>query len=114
MGLTGCFFRLIVQASGSTMQPSPRPQEGEMKRLLWAILVWPILLAAQEQKVLTNADILDMVNARLSDTVILDEIHKSNCKFSTEPKDLIALKKAGASDKVLEAMTSGGNPPAPV
>ena len=82
-----------------------------MKRILWALLIGAaLLLTAQTAKVLTNADVVDMVNGKLSDSVIIAEIHKSACKFSTEPTDLIALKKAGVSDAVLEAMTSAGNP----
>jgi hypothetical protein len=91
---------------------SNRSKKSFIKRLFWAMLVWPILLAAQQQKALTNVDILDMVRAKLSDSVIVAEISKSTCKFSTGPRDLIALKRAGVSDRVLEAMTSAGSAPA--
>ena len=82
-----------------------------MKRIVAIILVAAaVLLTAQTPKVLTNQDVLDMVNAKLSDSVILAAIHTSTCKFSTEPQDLIALHKAGVSDAVIQAMTEAGAP----
>ncbi len=81
-----------------------------MKRIIAIILVTAaVLLTAQTPKVLTNQDVLDMVSAKLSDSVILAAIHKSTCKFSTNPEDLIALHKAGVSDAVIEAMTEAGS-----
>lgn len=82
-----------------------------MKKALAIFLFLTCLGAAAgiAQHILTNKDVLDMVNAKLSDSIIIDEIHKSPCKFSTAPDDLIALKKAGVSDVVIEAMTSAGS-----
>lgn len=84
-----------------------------MKKALAVFLFLTFLGAAagMAQHILTNKDVVDMVNAKLSDSIIIDEIHKSQCKFSTAPDDLIALKKAGVSDAVIEAMTSAGNAP---
>lgn len=82
-----------------------------MKRIIAGIIfAAAVLLTAQTPKVLTNQDVLDMVSAKLSDSVILAAIHKSTCKFSTDPQDLIALKKAGVSDTVIQAMTETGSP----
>lgn len=82
-----------------------------MKRILSGILIAAaILLTAQTPKVLTNQDVLDMVGAKLSDSVIVSAIRTSTCKFSTGAQDLIALKKAGVSDAVMEAMTEAGAP----
>jgi len=69
-----------------------------------------VTLTAQTPKVLTNQDVVDMVSAKLSDGVIVAAIQKATCKFSTDPQDLIALKKAGVSDSVVEAMTDAGAP----
>jgi hypothetical protein len=83
-----------------------------MRKILRGFLIAAaILLTAQTPKVLTNQDVLDMVSAKLSDSVIIAAIYKSTCKFSTDPKDLIALKKAGVSDAVTQAMTEAGAPP---
>jgi hypothetical protein len=66
---------------------------------------------ALAQQVLTNTDVIKMVKAKLSDAVIIAEIHKSPCKFSTAPDDLIVLKQAGVSDVVIAAMTDPGPTP---
>jgi hypothetical protein len=82
-----------------------------VKRIVTAILIASaVLLTAQTPKVLTNQDVVDMVAAKLSDSVIVGQIHKSPCKFSTDVQDLIALKKAGVSDAVIEAMQNAGAP----
>lgn len=87
-----------------------------MKKVFFAVAVLSLLLTsvASAQHALTNKDILSMVNAKLGDTVIIAEIQRSPCKFSTAPDDLIALKRAGVSDAVIAAMTeAGANPSEP-
>lgn len=54
---------------------------------------------------LTNRGVIDMVRARLSDAIIVKKIRSSSCSFDTEAPALIALKRAGASDAVVMAMT---------
>jgi uncharacterized protein len=59
----------------------------------------------QPQKPITNADIIDMVSAKLSDQVVLNTIRDSSGRnFDLSPSGLIALKKAGVSDVVIAAM----------
>lgn len=84
-----------------------------MKRVLSGLAAFALFFGslAFAQHVLTNKDILEMAKAKLTDTVIVDEIHNSQCKFSTSPDDLIALKKAGVSDAVIDAMTEAGASP---
>lgn len=80
-----------------------------MKKALVGFLAFVICASAVlAQHALTNKDVVEMVKAKLSDAVIIDEIHKSPCKFSTSPDDLIALKKAGVSDAVIEAISNAG------
>lgn len=79
-------------------------------QLLVLVLAFLCAVAACAQQVLTNKDVVDMVSAKLSDAVIIDEIHKTPTKFSTAPDDLIALKKAGVSNAVIEAMTNAVKP----
>ena len=67
---------------------------------LFSIGIQPI----RAEHILTNSDIIDLVQAKIPDSVIVDEIQRSKCSFSTAPQDLIALKKAGVSDDVLGAM----------
>jgi len=62
-------------------------------------------VAQASQEIVTNADIIAMVKAKMSDAVVLSAIKSSRCQFDTTPKGLIALKTAGVSDVVIQAMT---------
>jgi hypothetical protein len=72
---------------------------------------------------LSNGDVIKMVQAKLSDAVVVTTIKSSSCKFDTSPGTLIHLKEAGVSDAVLQAMAESGGvaakpagnmPPTPV
>lgn len=81
-------------------------------RTLGAVLVLAGLLAggpaptAMAQEVLNNESILSMVKGGLSEAVVLARIRSSPANFDTSTNSLLALKKAGVSDKVIEAMVS--------
>lgn len=66
-------------------------------------------VAAEEKKaaagVMSNDDVISMVNAKLSDRIIIGKIAKARCRFDTSPKELVRLKRAGASDAVVVAVT---------
>ena len=79
-----------------------------MKLFVTAILIASaVQLTAQTPKVLTNQDVVDMVRARLSDSVIVAAIHKSICKFSTDPQLLSAaiIVDTGLSGTELRRLT---------
>jgi hypothetical protein len=57
---------------------------------------------------LRNADIITMAQAGLSDDIILLKIAGAPTAFDTSVDALVALKKAGVSDRVLAAMLSAG------
>jgi hypothetical protein len=59
-----------------------------------------------DTKSLTNADVINMVKAGLSESTIVLAIQKALTKFDTSPQDLIALKDQGVSAKILDAMLS--------
>ena len=68
--------------------------------------------AATEAKV-TNADVIQMVAAGLSEQVILSAIQQAPPKsFDLTPGGLVALKKAGVADTIILAMQNGGVAPA--
>ena len=87
-----------------------------------SILVALLLLlciALVAQSVLTNDAIVKMTKAGLSEDIIVSTVGSQPAKFSTSADDLIALKKAGVSDKVIGAMMTKGSAtaaptPAPV
>jgi hypothetical protein len=81
-------------------------------RTLGAVLVvagfmlggWASTAVAQE--VLTNDSVISMVKGGLGEAVVLARIRSSPANFDTSTNSLLALKKAGVSDKVIEAMVS--------
>jgi hypothetical protein len=77
------------------------------------LLLCPVLLA---QETLTNDTIFKLVKAGLSEDLVVTTINSSPGKFDTSANALIALKKAGAGDKVVAAMilkASGAAVPEP-
>jgi len=65
---------------------------------------WSTVIDAQEA--LTNQSIVDMVKAGLSERIIIAKIRNSPTNFDTQTDALIALKKNGVSDKIIEAIMS--------
>jgi hypothetical protein len=45
-----------------------------------------------------------MLNAKLSEDIIVGEIHKQNLKISLTTQDLIALRQAGATDNIMREL----------
>ena len=71
------------------------------------------LLAAQQA--MNNDSVLKLVKAGLSDDIIVTTINSSAGSYDTSANGLIALKKGGASDKVISAIVlkASGATPAP-
>ena len=65
------------------------------------------------QEVLTNEDILKLVKTGMGDDVILGAVSSKPGKFSVSTDDMIALKQAGVSDKIIAAMVARGVSPVP-
>ena len=55
---------------------------------------------------ITNADIIAMLQAGISDKIIIPTIQRSPTDFDTSTDGLVALKKAGASEALLAAVLS--------
>ena len=77
--------------------------------LLSALLVSAIL--AQSQKTLTNQEIIKLVTAGMDEDLITGVIASQPSSFLLAPDDLIALKGAGVSQKVIAAMVAKGSGP---
>jgi hypothetical protein len=85
--------------------------------LLALLLALPLLAQAPTDNVLTNADIVKMMKARLPESIIVHEIQMSRTDFSTSPAALIELKRQGASERILGAVLDsqmGTSQPEPV
>src|SRR5258706_14881110 len=61
------------------------------------------------QEVLTNDSVIQMVKAGLPEAGVIAKIKGTASKLALKTDSLVSLKKAGVSDKVLEAMVSGGS-----
>ena len=57
--------------------------------------------AAPVTPVLTNQDIIKLVNAKLSDDLIIQKIAHSKTRFDTSVDGLVALREAGVDDRLL-------------
>ena len=84
-----------------------------MVRFVMAVLVALALTQGafargQAGDVLTNDDVIRMVQAQLSTNIILTTIRSANAKFDLSPSGLIALKDAGVSEQIIEAMLARG------
>ncbi|HKV25434.1 MAG TPA: hypothetical protein VJN93_12645 [Candidatus Acidoferrum sp.] len=90
-----------------------RTSQTNWHRILSAMLL--ILAAgafgwAQENKALTNKDIMDMVKQGLSDSMIVKVIQASDTNFDTSPDAMTQMQSAGASLKVMDAMLKAAAP----
>ncbi|MBS1804629.1 MAG: hypothetical protein JST28_14780 [Acidobacteria bacterium] len=65
------------------------------------LLLCPVLFA---QETLTNDSVIKLLKAGLSEELIVTTINSSPGNYDTSVNSLIALKKAGAGDKVVSAM----------
>jgi hypothetical protein len=78
-------------------------------KYLSILLLCAFLAASAQQTALTNDSIVKMVKAQLSDDVIVSTIKSQLCIFRLGVDDLVALKQAGVSDKVIGAMVDRSN-----
>jgi hypothetical protein len=89
--------------------------------LLYLCLIpsWSMLAAQNSQsqkaeaKPLTNGDVLDMLNAGVSQDIVVAKIKKSPCEFDTSPAALKALRAANAPDAVVLAMVEASSASSP-
>lgn len=69
---------------------------------------------AKTSKAITNADLVSMTAAKLSDEVVIGAVQQASATdFDLSPKALISLKSAGVSDRVIHALQIGREIAAP-
>ena len=86
-----------------------------MRSLVLVVALAASLLAAPStalfaQETLSNQSVVEMVKAGLSERVIIAKIRTSPTSFDTSTDALIALKKNGVPEKVIEAIMSPTGP----
>jgi len=80
-----------------------------LKVILAVMLACTTASAQQNGKALTNQDVVSMVKSMLPESVILSAIKANDTDFDVSANGLIALKKAGVTGKVMEAMLDAAN-----
>ncbi|MBS1822043.1 MAG: hypothetical protein JST61_08745 [Acidobacteria bacterium] len=96
--LTILFSTLLLCAAPGNSQTMETPQAD----------AGPATVAPAQAKTLTNASIIRMVGANLSDDLILQAIASQPGKYSTDADALVDLKDAGVSERVIAAMVNKG------
>ena len=86
------------RATGSPMRGSV------LFKVVLIALAYTAAISAQGSGTLTNSDVIKMVKAELSTTIIVSTIEASNASFDLTPAGLIALKQQGVSDELIQAM----------
>lgn len=71
-----------------------------------------LLSGAAHAAVMTNKDVVSLLEAGMSEDVVLQAIRTSDTKFDTSANALIQLKRKGATPAILKAMMSPGQPAA--
>ena len=93
------------------------------RMLLLPVLVFTLALAqaglAQDQansELLTNDDVIEMIEAGLSAEIVLARLESCGCQFTTSTSALVALAKAGVPNDVIYSVVAIANrkDPAPV
>lgn len=72
--------------------------------LFMTLVLFPAIIIAQDADVLTNAAVIRMVEASLSDEIIIDEIKSAQVKFDLNEDALKMLKQKNVSEPVIQAM----------
>src|SRR5947209_1276426 len=70
----------------------------------WFSLVVGLTVLCCAQTAFTNESIIKMLKAGMGEDLVIATIKFQPAHYSIAPNDLIVLKEAGASDKVIEAM----------
>lgn len=80
--------------------------------VLFFLLFAATFLHAQTTEVLTNATIVKMVKAKLSDDIIIDEIGSTKANFDVSASALKVLAEQQVSEAVIQAMKKAAGPQA--
>lgn len=84
-----------------------------MRKNILAVVFLAISSLLVAQQALNNDAVIKLVKAGLSDDLIVSTITASPGTYDTSANGIIALKTAGASDKIVAAVVAKANAPAP-
>jgi hypothetical protein len=104
-------FRLNYRGSKFAVQISPL--EVSMRKGLVALLFLAFTSLLTAQQALNNDSVIKMVKAGLTDDAIVATINANPGAYDASPDGLIALKQAGVSNKVIDAIVAKSTASAP-
>jgi hypothetical protein len=84
-----------------------------MRKLKLAALLFLVVPVLPAQQPLSNESVVKMVKAGLSADIVAATVNSQAGHYNLSPEGLIALKQAGASDKVISAMIAHNSSAAP-
>ena len=83
----------------------------KVPRFLLTVMCFLICTLALGQTVLTNDQILEMVNAKLTSSLIIGQIRNSKTNFDLSTSQMIRLSQAGVPEEIIAAMRKASNGP---
>ena len=98
-----CNVNALVIGIGLILLWAVCPAEGQLPGVSQPAQKQPELPAVQHRS-LSNADVIRMVKGGVPESTVLTSIQSSPSKFDLSPDALVALHRAGVSQKVMDAM----------
>ena len=80
-----------------------------MKKYLSLFLIWFAIAAATVAQVLTQQDVVKLLELKIPEQTIIEKVKASGTAFVLGTEDIARLKKAGASDALIAAMQSSSS-----
>jgi serine/threonine protein kinase len=90
--------------------PAPSPLPKKTEKATSSSAARP---PAKPDNVLTNQSVIDMVQAKVSPSLMMSLIRSSKSKFDFSVPEIIRMTKAGVPDEVIEVMRDPNAPPKP-
>lgn len=81
--------------------------------LVLTVATSPAMTAQISQKPLANADVIKMVKGGVPESVVISAIQTTPARYDLSPSALIALHRAGVSQKIMDAMVAAGGSKTP-
>src|SRR6185437_638916 len=104
-----CAIRVSHRLPSQAHLPSTGIRSRNMiHRKIFPALLMLVAMCFFAQEMLTNESILKLCKAGVGDDTIVDMIKAQPSKFSLRTDDIIALKSAGITEKVIAAMVAKG------
>jgi hypothetical protein len=93
------------------VQKAKKGKRMKLRSIAIATFAAAMLASPALAEKVTNQSVIDLTKAKMSDDIIISAIDSGTPAFDTSSKGLIALKKAGVSDKVVQAILSASAAP---